>query len=301
MKGEASQYCNTNLKTLSRVIYVQNAPEKCRSPQATKLLASATERDGGPSCSFKPYSDTCKRDNVPETSCIDIKGVRNLHIIFGEENQIRFHRDGVHGKRALTQGEHCEDTTRCLKDKNNHVYENTSLHIQIGGNSDRGCNISSGINVNDGSAYGTALCPADCKKDQDTKVEKFATKNEFKADQSVVKLQFKKAEIVIEFGKNNAKEMKFSSRTADKSGWNGIEADHSPKRRFSSEEYLDLDTKYRDKVANETNELPTSKLLINGRNNKVPFNNFFRDKALVKDWKSSEDLLVVSNAPSIKF
>lgn len=260
------------------------------------------EKEGGPSCSFKSYSDSCKRDAVPETSCIDIKGVRNLHIIFGEENRIRFHRDNIHDKRVVVQDEQYSDYPMQVgvNDNNNHIYENTSLHIQIGGNRNRPCSISSGISVNDTQGYGGALCPADCKQEVDKKVEKYVAKNDFKTDQSVVKLQFKKAEIVIEFGKKNSKEMKLSSGAADSTAWKASEEDYSPKRRFSSEEYLDLETKYRDKVANETHELPTSKLLVNDGNNKVPCSNFPREKMLIKDWKSTEDLLI-AKTPSIRF
>ncbi len=239
-----------------------------------------------------------KRDNVPETNCIDIKGVRNLRIFFGEENQIRVHRNDSSSENAtLTQQQEDENTTRTSSkvDKNDHLYGNTSLHIQIG-NSDRLCR-SSSINTNESKSFGGALCSSDCKKPElESTVDKYRNKN----DQSVVKLQIKKAEIVIEFGKHNNSEMsKFSSMIPTKhDSRDGTEIMNSPKRKFSSEEFLDSEVRYNEKVANEANESPTSKLLINHRTCKVPFNNFFRERASLKDWKSSEDLLDVKNSVS---
>ena len=172
-----------------------------------------------------------------------------------------------------------------------------SLRIQIGGNNTRPRDFSNKSN-NEKSSFNGAVCPVECREEQSTKVDKY--NNDFKSDQSVVKLQFKNAVIVIESGKNNLpSQVKLVNKCTDEPDshvmnktilWNGMEIASSPKRRFSSEEYLDLETKYRDKVANEMNESPTSKLLISDRSIKVPYN-YLRETTRMKDWRSSEDLV----------
>ncbi|XP_065217897.1 uncharacterized protein LOC135843805 [Planococcus citri] len=299
-------------KAYNRVIYVQNAPEK---------NTSIPDRDTNEaSCSFK-RTDSSKRssENMPETSCIDIKGVRNLHIFFSEENQIRLHRNDrlSENRAALMQNEQYANCKEVMNngtkmDKGGHKCGNTSLHIQIGNMDcnravDRpSCNANS--NQSDAKIYGGALCPSDLNVNRlpecDNK-EKF--RNEFKSDQSVVKLQIKKAEIVIEFGENSnavkcASKTEPTARPAHKEIQPSFDARYdsncaglaiSPRRKFSSEEYLDC-----DKVANESNESPTSRLLIN--EDKVPLN-VFKEKSVLKDWKSSEDLVGVGKSADLKF
>lgn len=303
---------NFILRNVFRVIYVQNAPEKnsCNTDRDT------TEA----SCSFK-RNDSSKRhsENIPETSCIDIKGVRNLHIFFSEENQIRLHRNDrlSENRAALTQNEQYANCKEAINngtkiDKGGHKCGNTSLHIQIGNmdynrSVDRpSCNSNS--NQADAKIYGGALCPSDLNVNRlpecDNK-EKY--RNEFKSDQSVVKLQIKKAEIVIEFGENS-NAIKCANKTGDvarpaqkempasfdpKYNSNGSELAISPRRKFSSEEYLDC-----EKVANESNESPTSRLLIS--QDIVPLNSH-KEKSTLKDWKSSEDLVGVDRKTNAKF
>lgn len=275
------------------MIYVQNAPEKLHA-QLSKQQSTSFEKDNGPSCSFKTHSDSYKRDNVQEANCIDIKGVRNLHIFFGEENQIRVHHnDHITENPTLIQQKQYEDSTKVTSksEKNNHLYGNTSLRIQIG-NSDRSRKTSMN-NPNENNACNSTLYSSECKQKLESNENFGGKKKNFKDDQSVVKLQIKKAEIVIEFGKNNLDELKFSNKFVNKNeSYDGFEIINSPKRKFSSEEFLDSEMKYNDKIANEGNESPASKLLINNHS-KVPFNNFFKERANLKDWKSSEDLLDV--------
>lgn len=260
-----------------------------------------------PSCSFK-RTDAHKQnsDNLPETSCIGIKGVRNLHIFFGDENQIRLHRnDRLSENPSFIQNEgnvKCEEANTSIKtEKGNVTCGNTSLHIQIGNvdcarrNNDISyCNLYSN-KLNESNSYGGAICPSDSNVNQSYDYEKLNYRSEFKNDQSVVKLQIKKAEIVIEFAENSDTdkcgigETKINSRQFRNS--NSIpkhrnshveaEAISSTKQKFSSEEYLDF-----EKVADECNESPTSKLLI--LNAEVPNTNY-KNEFILKDWRSSED------------
>lgn len=329
------------------VIYVQNAPEKLTSKYAKQQGATGSpEAGGGPSCSFKTdthkrgglLETNCmahKRSSLHETNCIDIKGVRNLHIFFGGENQIRVHRnDRTAGgeTRALAHEENGrpEPGRGGGAKSSSEKYGNASLRIQIGGGADRTAGGGAVNGCRNGGPMSGAGCESkmgllrsvDCQPaaEAGSAVEKCAG-DEFKGgvgggDQSVVKLQIKKAEIVIEFGKQNGDDEP-PTKPVRSSGWGQHQwqqrpkqqqpldavdrceaAAYSPKRKFSSEEYLDAEAKYVEKIANETNESPTSKLLVSHRNSKVPFNNFFKERTSLKDWKSSEDLLDVrASAP----
>lgn len=243
--------------------------------------------------------------------------MRNLHIFFGEENKIRLHRnDRLPEKKALTQGERAKDNETAANgknaDKTNHMCGNTSLHIQIGNMDYNDCNRVNSKSCNsafnkysENSAYGSALCPADLKANRTPECDSSGRyKNEFKNDQSVVKLQIKKAEIVIEFGENSDADKYANKTTANPNSDNvpksfetcdayrPMEIVKSPRRKFNSEEYLDC-----EKVANEYNELPTSGLLI--CKDKVPSNNC-KEKFL-KDWRSSEDLVRDNKTSNVRF
>lgn len=236
--------------------------------------------------------------------------MRNLHIFFGGENQIRVHRNdrSMGGEtRALAHDEPRRESGRAGS-KSGDKFGNTSLRIQIGGNgSDRSAaagrtGAPTQSAAGEAVKMGGALRSAECQPMVDASALADVEKG---GDQSVVKLQIKKAEIVIEFGgKHSVDEpIKVTERMppgqrqllqldcVDGSG--GDQAACSPKRKFSSEEYLDAEAKFGEQVANEVHESPTSKLLVSHRSCKVPFNSFFKERTSLKDWKSSEDLLDV--------
>lgn len=297
---------------------MQNAPEKLTSRYAKQngaaaATASPESGGGGPSCSFKTsFADSAhhkRGSSLHETNCIDIKGVRNLHIFFGGENQIRVHRnDRIVGEtRALAHEEPRRDLGR-VGSKTVDKYNNASLHIQIGGNGagDRSAaGGKSGATPAAGDATKTGLLrSADCQP-----MDAATVAGGEKGDPSVVKLQIKKAEIVIEFGgggKHSSDEplelvpRVTGGRQQTLDCVDGADlAACSPRRKFSSEEYLDAaEAKYGEKIANEAHESPTSKLLVSHRSCKVPFNNFFKERTSLKDWKSSEDLLDVRTSLS---
>lgn len=80
-----------------RVIYVQNAPEKqplsiSRVSTAQASKQSSSDYHPSDSCRTdqpKPYSDSGGSNGKDETS-IDLKGIRNVHIFFKDENQVTF-------------------------------------------------------------------------------------------------------------------------------------------------------------------------------------------------------------------
>lgn len=234
--------------------------------------------------------------------------MRNLHIFFGGENQIRVHRnDRMAGEtRALAHEEPRRELGRGGS-KTADKYGNASLHIQIGGNGGD-CGAAGGKSgaamasvAGEAAKMGGTLRSVECQPMVDAATVAGGAE---KGDQSVVKLQIKKAEIVIEFGggsKHNGDELlEVAQRVpaARKQTLDCVDggdlAACSPRRKFSSEEYLDMaEAKYGEKIANEAHESPTSKLLVSHRSCKVPFNNFFKERTSLKDWKSSEDLLDV--------
>lgn len=114
-------------KAYNRVIYVQNAPEKPSNirrtssgrngliddereltsnnkPFASGMIRHLTNKDF---VNRSPLHTTASEttdsngniynnnNNTTTTSCIDMKGVRNLHIFFNEDNRIRFHKQDI--------------------------------------------------------------------------------------------------------------------------------------------------------------------------------------------------------------
>lgn len=149
-----------NIKFYFRVIYVQNAPEKPRKNQ--NVLIDVAESN-----SIESYTTTSlvkpPIDQNDETS-IDLKGVRNVHIFFNnEDNPIRF-QDVDNREQEDIEKPISSDT-------------GTSWHIQIGK--------TQGENT-EGECSQAALCQSN------------------QSDPSFLKLQIKTAEIVIKFGQNES-------------------------------------------------------------------------------------------------
>lgn len=144
------------------MIYVQNAPEK---PQKTQNVLT----DVAESSSFGTNAATSTVPLKPpieqndETS-IDLKGVRNVHIFFNnEDNPIRFQE---------VENREQEDI-----EKPGPTDSGTSWHIQIGK--------TQGENP-EGECNQAAVCQSN------------------QSDPSFLKLQIKTAEIVIKFGQNES-------------------------------------------------------------------------------------------------
>jgi hypothetical protein len=72
---------------ICRVIYVQNAPEKQPLPTAPPVVIVKSNNAGGAEGS-KVDLKLCEGGNFTEETSIDLKGVRNLHIFFNDENRV---------------------------------------------------------------------------------------------------------------------------------------------------------------------------------------------------------------------
>lgn len=203
-----------------RVIYVQNAPEKQSLPSSTVIAQSHTYTSapvqpaphpshalGDPADNyFKPYQDI----NNEETS-IDLKGVRNLHIFFNDENRIRVQKDNVQSCTVDLEnsdaGEGCSQQVNGQRlDTENH---GTSWHIKIGKSKEPSDVISSNHRPLDDN-YGGILCPPENgeisrrnNNDKLTAVKCNDIANGMN-ESPVLKLQIKKAEIVIKFGQKSS-------------------------------------------------------------------------------------------------
>ncbi|VVC39638.1 Zinc finger, RING-CH-type,Zinc finger, RING/FYVE/PHD-type [Cinara cedri] len=149
-------------KAYNRVIYVQNAPEKPSKNQNVLIdVAESTSVENNEvTTAIVPYKPPIEND---ETS-IDLKGVRNVHIFFNnEDNPIRFQ-----------EKENCEpeDVEKSISNDTG-----TSWHIQIGK--------TQGENT-EGECSQAAVCQNN------------------QLDPSFLKLQIKTAEIVIKFAQNES-------------------------------------------------------------------------------------------------
>ncbi|XP_025414084.1 E3 ubiquitin-protein ligase MARCH2 isoform X2 [Sipha flava] len=147
-------------KAYNRVIYVQNAPEKPRKNQNVLIdvaESNSVETNAATSIVKPPIEQN------DETS-IDLKGVRNVHIFFNnEDNPIRF--------QEIDNREQ-EDIEKPISSDTG-----TSWHIQIGK--------KQGENT-EGECSQAAVCQSN------------------QSDPSFLKLQIKTAEIVIKFGQNES-------------------------------------------------------------------------------------------------
>lgn len=142
------------------MIYVQNAPEKPRKNQNVLVdVAESSSFETNTVTSVVPFKPPIEQND--ETS-IDLKGVRNVHIFFNnEDNPIRFQ----------------EVDNREQEDIENPISNDTgtSWHIQIGK--------TQGENT-EGECSQAAVCQTN------------------QSDPSFLKLQIKTAAIVIKFGQN---------------------------------------------------------------------------------------------------
>jgi len=229
-------------KAFNRVIYVQNAPEKpsLPSPMAaggaamisqSNVYASAPMQPGiYPSNSFnepfaiqptssdnqfKPYQDGSRDVNNEETS-IDLKGVRNLHIFFNDENRIRVQKDNVQSCTVdlenLDAGEGCsQQTTGQRSESDNH---GTSWHIKIGKSKEPSAKASdvtmSSTHRPLEDSYGGILGPPEIsevpRRSNNDKLAAVKCSDAANGmnESPVLKLQIKKAEIVIKFGQKSS-------------------------------------------------------------------------------------------------
>lgn len=142
------------------MIYVQNAPEKpCKNQNVIFDASECSSVETNVVTSNVPYKPPIEQND--ETS-IDLKGVRNVHIFFNnEDNPIRFQ-----------EVDNCEqeDIEKPIANDTG-----TSWHIQIGK--------AQGENT-EGECSQAAVCQNN------------------QLDPSFLKLQIKTAEIVIKFGQN---------------------------------------------------------------------------------------------------
>lgn len=145
-----------------RVIYVQNAPEKPRKNQNVLVdVAESSSVETNAITSVVPFKSPIEQND--ETS-IDLKGVRNVHIFFNnEDNPIRFQE---------VDNREQEDIEKPIASDTG-----TSWHIQIG-------------KTQGESTEGECSQAAVCQSNQ--------------SDPSFLKLQIKTAEIVIKFGQNES-------------------------------------------------------------------------------------------------
>jgi len=206
-------------KAFNRVIYVQNAPEKpsLPSPRAQAAVISAPMYPPQPSAAlgephttglpenhFKPY-----QDGSSEETSIDLKGVRNLHIFFNDENRIRVQKDNVQSCTVdlenIDAGEGCSSQANGQRNDPDH---GTSWHIKIGKSKEpNGKSNEVTMTNNRDENYG-AVVPSEVgetarRNDKLLAVKGNDTTNGMN-DSPVLKLQIKKAEIVIKFGQKSS-------------------------------------------------------------------------------------------------
>ncbi|XP_039293251.1 uncharacterized protein LOC111051702 [Nilaparvata lugens] len=206
-------------KAFNRVIYVQNAPEK---PSLTPSRSSGGAGEGlvgvgggelacvvaqssnahAPCAAYQPqpfkaYRDGMREREDNEETSIDLKGVRNLHIFFNDEKRIQVQKDkaldpsdgtevnggGVdccHGNGNNGNSQPIAGIPGCSGDNHN---TGTSWHIKIG---------KSGGETSDD--YQDTM--------KDDEVARPANGGG-DLESPVLKLQIKKAEIVIKFGQKS--------------------------------------------------------------------------------------------------
>lgn len=215
------------------MIYVQNAPEKLSLPSTAVIAQTHTYTsapvqpapyrshsisDPQPVAAdnyFKPYQDGSRDINNDETS-IDLKGVRNLHIFFNDENRIRVQKDNVQSCTVDLEnsdaGEGCSQQVNSQRmDNENH---GTSWHIKIGKSKEpSGKNGDITMSSNHRALednYGGILCPPEngeiSRRNNNDKLSAVKCNDIANGmnESPVLKLQIKKAEIVIKFGQKSS-------------------------------------------------------------------------------------------------
>ncbi|XP_075234065.1 uncharacterized protein LOC142331816 [Lycorma delicatula] len=230
-------------KAFNRVIYVQNAPEKpSLSPlhsserlhnhkvvaiHSSLPTAGVSSADNNrltiePSSSeFKPYQDGVResshscgdRNTERDETSIDLKGIRNLHIFFNDENRIHVQKD---------KSPSCK--IDCLEDGDiiNNSNEYNSVVNTINNNSNNGCNngqlcpsdnhgsmswhikigktTSSSSDRSDNIDRNVDMKLPDLNQMPDENIIPRNNNSSNNLESPVLKLQIKKAEIVIKFG-----------------------------------------------------------------------------------------------------
>ncbi|KAG8327227.1 e3 ubiquitin-protein ligase [Homalodisca vitripennis] len=232
-------------KAFNRVIYVQNAPEKPSLPspiapatiisQSNVYTSASVQPNIHPSNSFsepfsnqpiasenlfKPYQDGSRDMNNEETS-IDLKGVRNLHIFFNDENRIRVQKDNI--QSCTVDIENSDAGEGCSQQMNNQRIDSenhgTSWHIKIGKSKEPSDVTMSSSHRPIEDNYGGILGPpeiGDVSRRNNDKSSIRCVNNEKLAsvkcndisnginESPVLKLQIKKAEIVIKFAQKSS-------------------------------------------------------------------------------------------------
>lgn len=197
---------------------MQNAPEKPSLPSPIapasviaqpSVYMSAPDLGGyyPPNVFNDPTSSTQYKPYNNEETSIDLKGVRNLHIFFNDENRVRVHKDNIQSCTVDLEnneaGEGCSQQINGQRvDSDNH---GTSWHIKIGKSKEPNEGTLSNTRSNDN--YGGTIGPPEvsdnCRKnDKLTTVKCNETNN--MSESPVLKLQIKKAEIVIKFGQKSS-------------------------------------------------------------------------------------------------
>lgn len=156
-------------KAFNRVIYVQNAPEK---PISLHVPTSTEGCTSGSTVPKSRQSSETTNGNFKDETSIDLKGVRNLHIFFNDESRVCVQNED----RESEESEGAPDTSWRIK-----IGKAESVPSQR-------CNEIEGKGICEGGDADD--CPPSSSKCSDTS----------KPNDSVVKLQIKKAEIVIKFG-----------------------------------------------------------------------------------------------------
>ncbi|KAL1139043.1 hypothetical protein AAG570_009104 [Ranatra chinensis] len=171
-------------KAFNRVIYVQNAPEKQPLPSPSPVGEADSSRLPSKVCPANQESTA----HFKEETSIDLKGVRNLHIYFDDENRVCVQNDD-------------EGPTSSA------VVPPTSWHIKIG--KAFVCCLSRCNELENGGVVPEVDDHTKCVKgynEEGCSASKCNDTNNSNLGDSVLKLQIKKAEIVIKFGQKPAGE-----------------------------------------------------------------------------------------------
>uniref|UniRef100_A0A0A9Y3F9 E3 ubiquitin-protein ligase MARCH8 n=3 Tax=Lygus hesperus TaxID=30085 RepID=A0A0A9Y3F9_LYGHE len=180
-------------KAFNRVIYVQNAPEKQVMPPTPPPLSAQPVESSTSSGQTIPkprqYSDAT---NYKDETSIDLKGVRNLHIFFNDESSVCNEGDGT--LEAVTVAP--------ASNQRNEDGSSTSWHIKIGKSTGNESANPPRCSESDGkSATSDCTDPnRSCKPNDDASSSKCSDMTSANKNDSVLKLQIKKSEIVIKFG-----------------------------------------------------------------------------------------------------
>lgn len=170
-----------------------------------------------PTCSdnqFKPYQDGSRDSNNDETS-IDLKGVRNLHIFFNDENRIRVQKDHAQSCSVDLENDAGEGCSQQISNQRSEADNHgTSWHIKIGKSKEpngKGNDVTmSNAHRPTEENYGGILGPPEIgeipRKNNSDKLSavKCSEIANGMNESPVLKLQIKKAEIVIKFGQKSS-------------------------------------------------------------------------------------------------